>query len=219
MRLAVLASHEGTTLQAILDAIVAGRLSAAVPVVVSNNRDSGALRRARAAGVPAVHLSSATHPDPEDLDLAIRETLESARVDLVLLAGYLKKLGAKVLGRYRGRIVNTHPALLPKFGGRGMYGSRVHEAVLAAGDSETGVSLHLVDAEYDTGRVIAQCRVPVLAGESVDGLASRVQEREREFIVETLTALAANVDSWRLANQGVAADGLLPPCGRSEDRR
>jgi len=219
MRLAVLASHEGTTLQAILDAIVAGRLSATMAVVVSNNRESGALRRARAAGVPAVHLSSATHPDPEDLDLAILETLEGARVDLVLLAGYLKKLGAKVLRQYRGRIVNTHPALLPKFGGKGMYGSRVHQAVLAAGDSETGVSVHLVDAEYDTGRVIAQCRVPVFAGDSVDGLASRVQEREREFVVETLAALAANVDSWRLANQGVAADGLLPPFGRSEDRR
>jgi phosphoribosylglycinamide formyltransferase-1 len=219
MRLAVLASHEGTTLQAILDAIVAGRLSATVAVVVSNNRDSGALRRARAMGVPAVHLSSATHPDPEDLDLAIREALASARVDLVLLAGYLKKLGAKVLGQYKCRIVNTHPALLPKFGGKGMYGSRIYEAVLAAGDSETGVSVHLVEADYDTGRVIAQCRIPVFEGDSVEGLASRVQEREREFIVETLAALAANVDAWRLANQGVAADGLLPPFGRSEDRR
>jgi phosphoribosylglycinamide formyltransferase-1 len=189
-RLAILASHEGTTLQAILDAIVVGRLSATVAVVLSNNRDSGALRRARLAGIPGVHLSSATHPD---LDLAIRETLENARVDFVLLAGYLKKLGTKVLGHYRRRIVNTHPALLPKFNGIGMYGSSVHEAVLAAGDSETGVSLHLLDAEYDTGRVIAQSRVPVFAGDSVDGLASRVQEREREFIVETLVAIAANV--------------------------
>ena len=219
MRLALLASHEGTTLQAILDAIVAGRLSATMAVVVSNNRESGALRRARAVGVPAVHLSSVTHPDPEDLDLAIRDTLDGAQVDLVVLAGYLKKLGAQVLGQYRGRIVNTHPALLPKFGGKGMFGRRVHEAVLAAGDSQTGVSLHLVDAEYDTGRVIAQCHVPVFAGDSVDGLASRVQERERAFIVETLAALAANVDSWSLANEGVAADGVLPPVGRSEDRR
>src|SRR5262245_52895110 len=117
MRLAVLASHEGTTLQAILDAIAAGRLSATTAVVVRNNRDSGALRRARPGGIPAVHLSSATHPDPEALDMAICQTLESVRVDLVLLAGYLKKLGAKVLGHYRDRIVNTHPALLPKFGG------------------------------------------------------------------------------------------------------
>lgn len=190
MRLAVLASHEGTTLQAILDAIAAGRIPVDMAVVVSNNRDSGALRRARTADVPAVHLSSVTHPDPEALDLAICQTLESARVDLVLLAGYLKKLGAQVLGRYRGRIVNTHPALLPKFGGQGMYGSRVHEAVLASGDPETGVSLHVVEAEYDTGPVIAQCRVPVFAGDSVQSLASRVQEREREFVVETLAALA-----------------------------
>src|SRR5262245_42384663 len=111
MRIAVLASHEGTTLQAILDAIAAGRLPATMAVVVSNNRDSGALRRARTADIPAVHLSSATHPDSEALDVAIRQTLESARVDLVLLAGYLKKLGAEVLGHYKGRIVNTHPAL------------------------------------------------------------------------------------------------------------
>jgi phosphoribosylglycinamide formyltransferase-1 len=190
MRLAVLASHEGTTLQAVLDAVVEGRLSARVAVVISNNRESGALRRAHAANVPAVHLSSRIHPDLEQLDLALLETLASARVDVVLLAGYLKKLGPETLRRYAGRIVNTHPALLPKFGGKGMYGSRVHEAVLAAGDVETGVSIHLVDAGYDTGRVIAQCRVPVLPGDSVADLASRVQAREREFVVETLVELA-----------------------------
>jgi phosphoribosylglycinamide formyltransferase-1 len=158
--------------------------------VISNNRESGALRRAQAANVPAVHLSSRTHPDAEQLDHALLETLTNARVDVVLLAGYLKKLGPETLRRYAGRIVNTHPALLPKFGGQGMYGSRVHEAVLAAGDVETGVSIHLVDAGYDTGRVIAQCRVPVLPGDSVADLASRVQAREREFVVETLAELA-----------------------------
>jgi phosphoribosylglycinamide formyltransferase-1 len=190
MRLGVLASHEGTTLQAVLDAVAAGRLAAVVAVVISNNRESGALRRARAADVPAVHLSSATHPDADALDRAILQSLTAARVDTVLLAGFLKKLGPRVLGAFGGRMMNSHPALLPKFGGQGMYGDRVHEAVLAAGESETGVSIHLVDADYDTGPIVAQCRVPVVPGDSVAELAARVQAREKELVVETLAHLA-----------------------------
>ena len=193
MRIGILASHEGTTLQAVLDAIADGRLAAVVAVVISNNGGSGALRRAREAGVPAVHLSSATHPDPDELDREIRAALTSRQVDLVFLAGYMKKLGRHVLRDFGGRIWNTHPALLPRYGGQGMYGRRVHEAVLAAGDTETGASIHLVDAEYDTGRVIAQCRVPVLAGDSVDDLAARVQASERELIVQTLAAQASGL--------------------------
>jgi phosphoribosylglycinamide formyltransferase-1 len=191
MRLGILASHEGTTMQAVLDAVDQQRLAASAAVVISNNRESGALARARAAGVSTAHLSSATHPDPEQLDRAILATLTGAHVDLVLLAGYMKKLGPAVLAEYAGRIVNTHPALLPKFGGQGMYGMRVHEAVLASGDSETGVSIHLVDADYDTGPVLAQCRVPVMPDDSVTELAARVQAREREFLVETLARIAA----------------------------
>jgi phosphoribosylglycinamide formyltransferase-1 len=190
VRLGVLASHEGTTLQAVLDAAAEGRLPAAVAIVVSNNRRSGALRRARAAHVPAVHLSSTTHPDPAALDQAILDALTEAEVDLVFLAGYMKKLGPKVLRAFDGRIMNTHPALLPRFGGKGMYGSHVHAAVLAAGDTETGVTIHLVNADYDMGRVVAQCRVPVLPGDSVETLAARVQKREREFVVETLAESA-----------------------------
>ena len=191
MRLAVFASHEGTTLQAILDAARSGRLAAPVAVVVSNNRESGALRRARTAGVPAAYLSSATHPDPEQLDAAILATLREHGVDTVFLAGYMKKLGPAVLAAFAGRIFNTHPALLPKHGGQGMYGHKVHEAVLAAKESESGASIHLVDEDYDTGRVVAQCRVPVAPTDSAETLAARVQERERELVVETLAKLAA----------------------------
>ncbi len=190
MRLGILASHEGTTLQSVLDAVADGRLPATVGVVISNNRESGALRRARAAGVETAHLSSATHPDADRLDEAILAALTTARVDLVLLAGFMKKLGPRVLAAYEGRILNTHPALLPKFGGQGMYGNRVHAAVLAAGETETGISIHLVDAEYDTGRVLAQCHVPVVPGDSVDDLSARVQAREKEFLVETLARIA-----------------------------
>src|SRR5882762_1011804 len=153
MNLGVLASHEGTTLQSMLDAFAGGHISGRVSVVVSNNGDSGALVKARQAGVQAVHLSSSTHRDPAALDAAIRDVLVMAAVDIVFLAGYMKKLGPVVLGTFQGRILNTHPALLPKFGGHGMYGDRVFEAVLRAGESVSGSSMHLVDAEYDTGRV------------------------------------------------------------------
>lgn len=192
MRLAVFASHEGTTLQAILDAAADGRLRDPVALVVSNNRESGALRRARAAHVPAVHLSSATHPQPAQLDAAILAALREHRVDTVFLAGYMKKLGPSVLAAFRGRILNTHPALLPKHGGQGMYGRRVHEAVIAAKESESGASIHHVDEGYDTGAVVAQCRVRVLPTDTPESLAARVQASERELVVATLAALAAD---------------------------
>jgi len=111
-------------------------------------------------------------------------------VDLVVLAGYMKKLGPRTLARFRGRIVNTHPALLPKFGGKGMYGIHVHRAVLAAGEAKTGASVHLVDEEYDTGRVVAQREVPVLAGDTPETLAERVQQHERALLIDVLTRVA-----------------------------
>ena len=190
MRIGVLASHEGTTLQAVLDAVAQGRIAGSVAIVISNNSDAGALRRAAARGVPALRLSSATHPDPDALDGAILAALAEAQADVVFLAGYMKKLGPKTLVTFRGRIFNTHPALLPAFGGQGMYGSRVHEAVLASGARESGPSFHLVEAEYDTGRVLAQARVPVEAGDTVETLAERVRARERELVVETLHRIA-----------------------------
>ena len=190
MNLGVLASHEGTTLQSLLDAFGSGRILGRVSVVVSNNSDSGALAKARQAGVPAVHLSSRTHGHPATLDAAIRDALTAAAVDVVFLAGYMKQLGPVVLRAFQGRILNTHPALLPRFGGRGMYGDRVFEAVLEAGEAESGVSIHLVDPEYDTGPIVRQCRVPVLRDDSVDDLKARVRAREKEFVVETLVAIA-----------------------------
>jgi phosphoribosylglycinamide formyltransferase 1 len=190
LRIGALASHEGTTLQAILDACANGSLAARVVAVVSNNSDSGALRRARAAGAEALHLSSKTHAEPELLDGAITNALLERGVDVVMLAGYMKKLGPQLLSRYQGRILNTHPALLPKFGGQGMYGLRVHEAVLRAGEIESGSSVHLVDAEYDTGRVLAQAQVPVVSGDTPESLAARVQERERRLVVTVLNQVA-----------------------------
>jgi len=203
LRIGVLASHEGTTLQAILDACSAGEIPARVVAVVSNNSESGALRRARAASARAIHLSGKTHPHPEALDLAIARALLDEQVEVVMLAGYMKKLGAGLLDQYRGRIMNTHPALLPKFGGHGMYGMRVHEAVLKAGETESGPSVHLVDAEYDTGRVLAQAQVPVLATDTAESLAARVQERERSLVVAVLGQIAQG----ELLLEGLGARG------------
>ena len=203
LRIGVLASHEGTTLQAILDACAAGSIFAEVVTVISNNGTSGALRRARAAGVSAVHLSSKTHPEPRALEAAIIAALEAAQVEVIMLAGYMKKLEPGLLARYQGRILNTHPALLPKFGGHGMYGLRVHEAVLRAAETETGPSVHLVDAEYDTGRVLEQAVVPVEPADTPESLAARVQERERRLVVGVLGRIAAG----ELALEGLSRRG------------
>ena len=151
---------------------------------------SGALRRAAAAGSAAIHLSSATHGDAASLDAAIRDALLNAGVHEVVLGGYMKRLGPCTLATFQGRILNTHPALLPKFGGHGMFGDRVFEAVLAARELESGASVHLVEAEYDSGAVLRQERVPVLPGDDVVSLKARVQACEREVVVDTLAAIA-----------------------------
>ena len=191
LRIGVLASHEGTTLQSIIDACVEGRINGRVVVVISNNSGSGALRRAAAAGIETFHLSSSTHSSGDSLDAAICGALQRARADIIFLAGYMKRLGPRTLAAFPARILNTHPALLPKFGGQGMFGDRVFEAVLAGGESESGASVHLVDAEYDTGAVVSQERIRVFPGDTVESLKARVQACEREVIVKTLAAIAS----------------------------
>ena len=191
LRLGLLASHGGSNVQAIIDACRAGGLLAEPRVIISNNSGSEVLRRAAREGVPGFHLSSRTHPRPDDLDAAIEGVLADHGVEIVVLGGYMKKLGPKVLGRYRGRVLNVHPALLPAYGGRGMYGERVHAAVLAAGERVTGVTVHLVDEEYDHGPVVAQAEVPVLDGDTVESLRLRVLRREHELYPQTLQKIAA----------------------------
>jgi phosphoribosylglycinamide formyltransferase-1 len=191
MKIAVLASGEGTTLQAVLDACASGRLPARVAVVISNNAAAGALRRAHSAGVPTRHLSAATAGGPPAQDQALSKTLVEFNTDLVLLAGYMKRLGPLTLAAFAGRIINIHPALLPQFGGQGMYGLNVHRAVLAAGLKISGASVHWVDENYDTGAVIAQVRVPVESGDSAQSLAARVQAAERELVIKVLAAAAS----------------------------
>jgi phosphoribosylglycinamide formyltransferase-1 len=192
VNLGILASHGGTNLQAHIDAWEAGTTTAKPVVVISNNRKSGALERAANHGIPAVKLNDTTHPDPHELDLAIRDTLVEHGVEVVALCGYMKKIGPETLAAFEGKILNVHPGPLPRFGGRGMYGRHVHEAVLAAGVAETEVCIFVVDAEYDTGPVIARRAVPVLPDDDVDALAARVLEAEHDLYVETVGGLAAS---------------------------
>lgn len=188
-KIGILASHRGTNFQAIIDACHAGRLHAEPVVVISNNSNAVVLQRATRAGIPTAHLSGATHPNPDDLDRAILDTLQRYEVDWVVTAGYMKKLGPRTLAAYDGRIVNIHPSLLPKYGGRGMYGLNVHKAVIDAGDEETGITVHRVDGEYDAGPIVAQTRIPVRPDDTPESLAARVLEHEHEFLIETLVEL------------------------------
>ena len=189
LKLGVLASGSGTNLQAIIDACRDGALNAQVSIIVSNNSKSGALERGRRHRIPTVHLSSTTHRNPQQLDGAMYEALSGHGTDIVLLAGYMKKLGSQTLSGFKNRILNIHPALLPDFGGRGMYGMYVHEAVLAAGSKKSGVTIHLVDERYDKGPILSQRSVPVLDSDTADTLQKRVLAIEHTLYVETLQNL------------------------------
>jgi len=189
MNIAVFASHGGSDLQAIIDACRSKDLNATVCVVISNNSDSLALKRARDNGIPAFHFSQKVIEVPEMLDSAILDVLIENKVDIIFLAGYLKKLSTAVLSTFENCVFNIHPSLLPKYGGKGMYGINVHKAVLEAHEKETGITIHRVDDEYDTGEIIAQRRVPVLQGDTPEILAARVLEAEHAFIVEILSEI------------------------------
>lgn len=188
LKLGFLASGAGSSAQAIVAAIRSGALEAEARLMVSNNKSAPALEFARSAGIDALCIP--TRSDPDRADAALCEALESHGVELIVLSGYLRRLGPKTLGRYAGRVLNIHPGPLPRFGGHGMYGRRVHEAVLAAGVPESGVAIHVVDEEYDHGPVIASRAVPVEPGDTVDTLESRVRAAEPEFFVQTLQRVA-----------------------------
>jgi phosphoribosylglycinamide formyltransferase-1 len=190
LRVGMLASHRGTNVQAVVKAALEGRLAVEPAVIISNNRDSAVLEFARAREIPAVWIGGAEFEDEKQRDRAICDALVEHDVTLVLLLGYMRKLGPVTLQRFRNRILNIHPALLPSHGGQGRFGIHVHESVLDSGDRETGVSIHLVDDLYDHGRIIAQCRVPVEGGDTPKTLQARVLEREQTFIVETLQAIS-----------------------------
>ncbi|MFT5804517.1 MAG: phosphoribosylglycinamide formyltransferase-1 [Candidatus Paceibacteria bacterium] len=188
-RLGILASHRGSNFQAIIDACERGQINAKPVLAISNNSQSMALTRARQAGIKALHISGVTHP--EDHDQAIADALTEQAIDLVITAGYMKKLGPVTLARFAGKIINVHPSLLPRHGGPGMYGLKVHQAVIDAGDHETGISIHRVESDYDSGPVIAQVRIPVASDDTAVSLAQKVIQREHALLVSTLASLVS----------------------------
>ena len=190
IRLAALASHAGSTLQALIDACADGAIDAEVALVISNNSQAGAMARAQTAGIPTQHISAKTHGNEAGADRAIVDALQHATVDWVLLLGYMKKMGPNILHEYQGKIINTHPALLPDFGGKGFYGRKVHEAVQASGVRESGATLHLVGSEYDSGPILAQVRVPISPEDDVDAIEQRVKQAEKGLLVDTLQRIS-----------------------------
>lgn len=202
LRLAVLASGRGSNLQAILDAIDAGTLDADVVGVWSDRSDAQALVRARDAGIPARAVRPRDVVDRAAHDAALFDAIDAAAPDLIVCAGYMRLIGAAVLETRAGRLVNIHPSLLPAF-----KGLQTHQRALDAGVAEHGCSVHYVTAELDGGPVIAQARVPVLAGDDASTLAGRVLAREHPLLLETLRRIASGRVCWH--EEGVHADGRL----------
>jgi phosphoribosylglycinamide formyltransferase-1 len=178
LRLAVLASGNGTDLQSIIDAIKKRKINAEIRIVISNNSNAYALERARQNKIKTLHLSHKQFATPEEFDEALIATLQKEAVDLICLAGYMKKLAPVAIRIFKNKIINIHPALLPAFGGEGMYGIHVHEAVIKSGAKITGVSVHFVDEVYDHGAIIYQKAVPVRDNDTAESLQKRVLKVE-----------------------------------------
>ena len=189
LRLAVLLSGSGTTLQNFIDLIAAGKLPAEIVLAVSSRRDAFGLERARRAGIPAKVIRPRDFASEAEFTAATFGAIEKVGADLALFAGYMVKLG--VPAEWAGRVMNVHPALLPAFGGRGMYGHFVHEAVLEHGCRVTGATVHFVDGEYDRGPIVLQKAIEVAADDTPDSLAERVQVAERDIYPEAVRLYAA----------------------------
>ena len=177
-------------MRAIVEAFAQSTLEGSARVVISNNAGAPALQFAQQHGIATRHISATSAGGEAAADRAICEALVTSGADWLVLSGYLRKLGPATLRRFGGRILNIHPALLPKFGGQGMFGRHIHEAVLAAGDGVSGITIHMVDEEYDHGQILAQRQIPVMPGDTVETLQQRIMAAEPEFFVETLQAIA-----------------------------
>lgn len=194
VRIAVFASHKGSNFQALHSKLLSLDSSPArITLCVSNNAHPGAFEYAASHGIETLRLSPSTYDDPHLYERDLLEALTSRNIDLIVLAGYMRRLPGDVVRRWSGRILNVHPALLPKFGGHGMYGINVHQAVLAAGESESGATVHLADAEYDTGPILAQEHVPVLPDDTPESLAARVLKAEHRLLPHVVLKMATGM--------------------------
>ena len=179
-KIAVFISGGGTNLQALIDASNSGKLAAEISLVVSSNSKAFGLTRAENAKIPTFIFKEKSYGSREESSRAILAKLKEHGVEFIALAGYLKLISPEIISAYNGKIINLHPALLPKYGGKGMYGIKVHEAVIDAGDKESGISFHIVDEVYDRGRIVEQFRMPVLEDDTPESLQQRIQNKEHE---------------------------------------
>jgi phosphoribosylglycinamide formyltransferase-1 len=188
-KLAVFASGDGSNFQALVEASRSGALAADVVGLIANRGKIGALGRAARLHVPAAIMSPKAFTSRADWDRAVVKQLKDWGVEWIALAGFLALIGPELLRSFPGRIVNSHPSLLPRHGGHGMYGSNVHAAVLAAGDRETGITVHTIDEQYDRGAILSQLKVPVLEGDTLSTLEARVKAAEISFYPKVLNEL------------------------------
>ncbi len=189
-RIAFFSSHGGSAMRGVVAAC--GKELHAVPaLVISNNPDCPALLFAKEKGIDNAVLNVKICGSQEQVDKSIVQLLQEKQIDLIVLSGYMKKIGSEIVRLYPGRIFNIHPALLPKYGGQGMYGMNVHRAVIQAAEQETGITIHVVNEKYDEGPIVAQFKVPVLKGDTAETLAERVKAEEPAFLVRTLRELQA----------------------------
>jgi phosphoribosylglycinamide formyltransferase-1 len=192
--LAVFCSGGGSNFKALHQHIQERHLPCQIVMCLSNNSQCGAMQFAREHGIDAVHLSSKTAPNEDAFVQTMLSELEKRQVDLILLAGYMKRVPKAVIERYPKRILNIHPALLPKFGGEGMYGMNVHRAVIEAREKESGATVHFVDEHYDEGEVIIQGKVSIAPDETPQSLASKVLEVEHRIYAEALVKVLEKLD-------------------------
>jgi phosphoribosylglycinamide formyltransferase-1 len=188
LRIGVLLSGEGTSFENLAERIDAGEVPAEIVVVVASKEKAGGLDRARRRGIPAVAVPRRRYPDVGAFNDAIHAALEAHGADFVALLGFLSPFETR--GKFDGRAVNVHPALIPAFCGKGFYGHRVHDEVLASGTRVTGATVHFVDAEYDHGPIILQEAVPVRDDDTADSLAARVQAAERRIVPQAIRLFA-----------------------------
>jgi len=178
--IAVFISGGGTNLQALIAASKTDKLPAEISLVVSSNQNAFGLTRAENAEIPTFVFREKIYESKSEASQALLAKLKEHKIEFIALAGYLRLLSPQLVSAYNGKIINLHPALLPKYGGKGMYGQRVHEAVLASGDKVTGISFHIVDEVYDRGRIVEQFKMPVLENDTPESLQKRVLKKEHE---------------------------------------
>lgn len=189
LKIGFLGSHNGSNMQAILDGIASGKVQAEARVLISNNSQALIIDKANKAGLKTFHISTKHFPEAE-IGKEIARIMKENEVELIILAGYMKKIDDNLIAAFKNRIVNIHPALLPKFGGEGMYGMNVHKAVVEAGEKVSGATVHIVNGEYDSGKILAQAEVEVLPQDSADDLAARVLKAEHSLYPETIDKIA-----------------------------